>query len=63
MCTSRGRQCKPVPISGLRILVHPFPLDDITIKVPKCTKYEINMHIFCFISHILSFPSILCVDK
>ena len=35
-----------VPIPRFRVLVHPkqtwtFPLHHISIKVPKCTKYEI----------------------
>ena len=43
MCTSGGHQCKTVPIPGLYILVHTkqtwtFPLNDITIKVAKCTN-------------------------
>ena len=51
MCTSGGRQCKTVPIPGLRVLVHPnqtwtFPLNDIAIKVPKWPKYERNLYNF-----------------
>ena len=51
MRTSGGRQSKTVPIPGFRVLVHPnqiwmFPLHDITIKVPKCTTYEINVYNF-----------------
>ena len=54
MCTSGGRQCKTVPIPGLRILVHPnqtwtfwmFPLKDIAIKVPKWAKYARNLYNF-----------------
>ena len=51
MCTSGGRQCKTVPIQELHVLLHPkqtwtFPLNEIAIKVPKCTKYETNLCIF-----------------
>ena len=51
ICTSGGRQCKTVPIPGLRILVHPnqtwtFPLNDIAIKVLKRPKYEKNLYNF-----------------
>ena len=51
MCISGGSQCKTLPILGLRILVHPyqtwmFPLNNIAIKVPKCTKYERNVYSF-----------------
>ena len=71
MCTSGGRQCKTVPILGLRVLVHPnqtwtFPLNDIAIKVPKWPKYDRNLYnFFRFLvcSQYLSFPSILCVVK
>ena len=38
----------------------------ISIKVAKCTKYEIKLIIsldFLFVSNILSFPSIICADK
>ena len=41
-------------------------LNDIAIKVHKYTKYEIkvqNSSDFWFVSNILSFPSIICVDK
>ena len=49
MCTLVVRQCKTIPILGLRALVHPnetwmFPLNDIAIKVPKCPKYERNLY-------------------
>ena len=52
-------------------LVHPnhiwmFPLHNIAIKVPKCTKYEVKLvtsSYFLFVSNILSFPSSICVDK
>ena len=43
-----------------------FSLNDIAIKVPKCTKYGINacnIFIFWFLSNILSFPSIVSVVK
>ena len=69
MCTSGGRQCKTVPIPGLRVLVHPnqtwlFPLNDITIKVAKnMRKTCIISSDFLFVPNILSFPSILCVVK
>ena len=51
MCISVGRQCKTVPIPGLRILVNPnqtwtFALTDIAIKVPKCKKYDTNVYNF-----------------
>ena len=54
-----------------RVLVHPkqtwtVPHNDIAIKVPKCTKYGLKCIIsshFWFLSNILSFPSIICVDK
>ena len=69
MCLSVGRQSKTVPIQGLRAFVHSiqqtrmFPLHNIAIKVPNCTKYEINMCSFFsdfrFVSNILSFPSII----
>ena len=55
MCTLGARQCKNVPIPGLRILVHSnqtmtFPVNEITIKVPKCTKYRIKTwDIFSFL--------------
>ena len=40
MSTSGGRQCKAVPIFGLRVLVHlkqtwMFPLNDIATKSPS----------------------------
>ena len=70
MCTSGGRQCKTVPIPGLRVLVHPnqtwtFPLNDIAIKVAKCIKYEIEVYNFyrsfvCFQYIKLSFNYINC---
>ena len=45
---------KTVPIPGLRVLVPPpppnqtwtFPLHNITIKVARCTKYEIKAYNF-----------------
>ena len=56
--------------TDLHILVHPnqtwtFPLD-IATKVRKCTKHEIivyNFFRFLVCSYILSFPSVICVDK
>ena len=64
MSWSGGRQRKPVPILGLHQLVQPnqawiFPLNDMAIKVHKCTKYEIQVYnFFRFLSNILSFPCI-----
>ena len=44
-----------------------FSLNDIAIKVPRCTKHEIKMYNFfrflVFFFNILFFPSIICVDK
>ena len=42
-----------------------IPLKDITIKFHKYTKYEIEVqNFFRFpVSNILSFPTIICVDK
>ena len=42
-CVDQVANAKTIPISELSILVHPkqtwmFPVNDITIKVPKCTK-------------------------
>ena len=48
-------------ISGLRFSLHPnqtwiFALNDITIKVPKCTKYGIKACIiFIFLVSVQSF--------
>ena len=68
---SGGRQCKSVPIPGLRVLVHPikhgrFLLTTSQLKSPNGQ----NMRETCIISsdfllvpNILSFPSILCVVK
>ena len=69
MCISGGHQCKTIPIPGFHVSGHPkqtwtFPLNDIAIEVPKCTKYKINVYeFFRFLIYILSFPSILCADK
>ena len=51
MCTSGGCQCKTILIQGLCVLGHhkqtwTFPLRDITIKLAKCTKYEIKAYNF-----------------
>ena len=43
-----------------------FPLNEITIKSPDTQKYGIKMcnsSDFWFVSNILHFPSIICVDK
>ena len=65
MCMSGGHQCKTVPIAGRRPLGHPnqtwvFPLHNIAVKMPKCTKYEIKAYNFFrfLVLNILSFPSI-----
>ena len=70
MCTSGGRQCESIRIAGLEILVHPnqtwmFSFYDITIKMAKCTKYEIDSisSDLGFVHSILSFLLIICVDE
>ena len=41
-----------------------FTVNEITMKVPKCTKYGIHIYnIFRFVSRVLSFPFIICVYK
>ena len=49
LCTLRGCQWKTVLSPGLCVLVHlkqtwMFPVNDITIKVPKYTIFEINVY-------------------
>ena len=41
-------------------------VNEIATKVPKCIKYGIKIvksSDFWFVSNVLSFPSIICVDK
>ena len=57
-CTDSGIPCFCTPQPNIDV-----PLKDITVKVHKYTKNEIDSADFWFVSNILSFPSVICVDK
>ena len=67
MRTSGGRQIKTAPILRLRTLVHPnqtwmFPLYKMALKIPKCTKCEINSHnFFQFVVSLVCFQNLKIV--
>ena len=60
-CTDSGISCFSTPQTNMDL-----PLNEITIKVYKYTKYEIKMQNsfrFLFFPNILSFPSFILADK